>query len=145
MAHLPPVERRLSTLSHVIALVSVGVCFFVVVYLSVTAIPYLGVGNRLPLTVSRVILIGLLLVALASSYIAAYAGERLTVSWLPILAMATGMSLFLLVNEQFGLDAVEADLPIQYGILFYFVSALLLSVVMFLLGRGTAWVLSRGG
>ena len=143
MARMATVDRIPSGSSRAVVLLSVGVGIFVFFYLTVTAIPDLGIGDALSQSVSRTIIRGLLFVVLGASLVAAYSGERLTVSVLPSLAMALGMSSFLIVNEVFVLEAVEADLPIEYGILFYFVAALAIGSIAHLVGKGTAWLLTN--
>lgn len=116
---------------------------FVFAYLAVTAISELGVGETIPRVASQAVMLAVLLVVFVASLLSAYSGVGLAASLGPFLAVATGMSAFFLANEAFGLDAVEADIPVEYGVLFYVGVAVALGVLTYALGRGTAWLVAR--
>lgn len=136
-------KRTHSRPRRVVLLLSGGIGLAVFSYLTVTAIPALGLGDAVPMAVSRALMTGILLAAIGVSLVVAYQRGHLTWTLTPLVAMALGMSAFLVVDELFALGAVEADLPIQFGVVFYVVTALLLGALCYLVGRGGRWLRSR--
>lgn len=120
--------------------IAIGLCDTLFLYLFFTGIQSLGIGEMVPAVVSQVFFVGLLLIAVGTAVVNAYLGGRLSSSIVSMLAIAVGLSLFLIAESSFQLGATVSDLPVQFTVLFYLIVAVVVGLIAFLFGRASVGV-----
>lgn len=85
----------------------------------------------------------ILLVALATAVGNAVLGGTVRASVSPVLAIALGDALFLLVDTVFGLQVVIGDLPTHVTVLTWMLTSIGVGLGLHLVGTGIRWIIGR--
>lgn len=131
--------RQLSHIPSNVTETAISLCGTLFCYLLLTGTRSLGIGEVIPAVVSQVLIAGLLLIAFGTAVVTAYFGGRVSSSLVAPLAVAVGLSLFLVADSVFRLGATVSDLPGQFTVVMYLIIGVVSGLVAFLLGASLRW------